>query len=78
VNGGLSVAQPSTQPSADQRPLGRFRRKRLLIACGIATVAFDIVLTIIDQEIVPLIPGYDWKKVPSAADDKFRYAHADD
>jgi hypothetical protein len=47
----MSVARPSIASISDRPGAGIITRKRLLIACGIAMVAFDIVILLIDQRL---------------------------
>src|SRR6476620_6244103 len=47
----MSVTGSPTGPVAAQPRLGRFSRKQLLVAFGIAMVVFDVVLTVIDQRL---------------------------
>jgi hypothetical protein len=47
----VSFTRSPTEPSAAQPRVGRFSRKQLLVAFGIAMVAFDIVLAVIDQRL---------------------------
>jgi hypothetical protein len=47
----MSVTRSPTESQIAQPRIGRFSRKRLLIAFGIAMVVFDIVLILIDQRL---------------------------
>jgi hypothetical protein len=47
----MSVTRSPTESQTAQPRLGRFSRKRLLIAFGIAMVVFDVVLILIDQRL---------------------------
>jgi hypothetical protein len=47
----VSLTRSLPQQSADRLRLTSFSRKRLLIAFGIATLVFDIVLVVIDQRL---------------------------
>jgi hypothetical protein len=47
----MSVTRSPTEPSSAQPRVGRFSRRQLLIVFGIAMVAFDVVLTVIDRRL---------------------------
>ncbi|HEY3552559.1 MAG TPA: hypothetical protein VGK66_02615 [Solirubrobacterales bacterium] len=47
----MSVARPSIASISDRPGAGIITRKRLLIASGIATVVFDIVILLIDRRL---------------------------
>lgn len=47
----MSVTRTTIEPQADHSRFGSISRKHLLIVFGIAMVAFDVVLTVIDQRL---------------------------